>query len=85
MPDDRPAGEVKIADRVKQFVPDELVGIAQPAMVQNPAAADDDDIIERPAAPKAGRLQPRQIVEQPEGARRGELGIAGRFLPFPRY
>src|SRR3954447_14018975 len=33
MPDDRPAGEVKIADRVKQFVPDELVGIAQPAAV----------------------------------------------------
>src|SRR5438874_12526990 len=50
MPDNRPAGEIKIADRVKQFVPDELVGLAQTAAVQPPDAADDPDIDERYAA-----------------------------------
>ena len=35
MPDDRPAGEIKIAHRVEHLVAHELVGVAQPAAVQH--------------------------------------------------
>src|ERR1700704_1853724 len=56
MPDDRPAGKVKTAARVKNLWPANLAAIAQPAAVKPPAPADDHDIVERAAATKPRRM-----------------------------
>src|SRR5262249_60075611 len=40
MPDDRSAGEIEVTEGVEQLVADELVGIAQAAMVEHAVAAD---------------------------------------------
>src|SRR5258708_33581570 len=44
MTDDRAACEIEVADRVEQLVADELVGIAQAALVEDGVAADDNGI-----------------------------------------
>ena len=75
MADDRPAGEIQIAIRIEQLVADEFVGEAQAAGVQHPVAADHDGVVERAAAGQSGGLEPRQVVEQAEGACRRELGL----------
>src|SRR5580693_57129 len=47
--DDWSASEVEIAERVEQLVADELVGEAQPAVIEHPVAADHDRVVKRAA------------------------------------
>jgi hypothetical protein len=59
MPDQRAAGEGKIADSIEQLVPNALVGITKPAIVENAIGGDDDSVVERTAEGEAGGLQGR--------------------------
>src|SRR5712691_2758129 len=84
MPDDRSAGEIKVAQRIDQLVADKLVGKAQPAIIQHPVPADHNGVVERAAARQPGSLETRPIVEQPEGAGGGKLGLEGAGLEIER-
>src|SRR5713101_6155781 len=84
MPVDRTAGEIKVAQGIDQLVADKLVGKAQPAIVQDAVAADHDGVVERAAAGKPGRLEPRPVVKQTERASRGELRLEGPRLKSQR-
>ena len=72
MPDNRSAREKQIPDRIDQLMPHEFIREAEPVGVQDAVTADDDRIIERPAARQTGRLQPGPVVEQAKGACRRE-------------
>ena len=54
MADNRTAGKIQIADCIEQLVADELVGVAQPALVEDGVAADHDRVVERAAAGQPG-------------------------------
>src|SRR3954452_12367702 len=75
MSDDRAAGEIKIAKGVEQLVADELVSIAQPAIVPHAAAADHHHLVQPTAARRAGGMRARHIAQETKGARGGELGF----------
>src|SRR5438034_4934197 len=73
--DDRAACEIKIAKRVEQLVANEFIIIPQAAGVQDVIAADDDDVVERPAAPEARRPKSVDLVEKAKRARSTDLRL----------
>src|SRR5437899_3568449 len=77
MADDRCAGEVEIAQRIEKLVADELVGIAQAALVKDGVAADDDGIVERAAARQTRRAHAVDLVQEAEGAGAADLRLEG--------
>src|SRR5271169_2413602 len=77
MPNDGRPGQIKVTDRVEHFVADKLVVIAQAAAIEDPVAADDDNVVERAATRQTRLLQPSNIVEKTKGARAAKLGFEG--------
>src|SRR5690606_29779852 len=68
---DRRAGEIKIADRIKRLVPHELVIIAQALFIQDIGAAEDNGVLKRAALGEPKLLELLEIAEKAEcpGAR----------------
>src|SRR5438128_1530027 len=73
--DDRAACEIKIAKRVEQLVANEFVIIPQAAGVQDVIAADDDDVVERPATAEARGPKSVDLVEKAKRAGSTDLRL----------
>src|SRR5215472_8437759 len=78
--DDRAASKVEIAERVKQLVTNELVGVAQTARVQYMVAADHNDVFERATTTEARCPQTVYFIEKAKSARPAEFRFERRCI-----
>src|SRR2546429_4499674 len=69
--EDRTAEERQVADEVEDLVPDELVAVAQ--AVERAAVREHDRVVERAAAREAVLPHEPEVLEEPVGARRGDV------------
>ena len=77
-PDDRRADQIEVADQVENLVPDELVLVAQSAVVKDALAADHDGVVERAAQRQAHRAQLVDLLQEAEGAGPGNVLLVAR-------
>ena len=75
MSDNLAAGEIEIADGIKNFVADEFIIITQAVFIENLVAADDDGVIKRAAKGKAVGAKVIDLMEKAEGAGTGDFGF----------
>jgi len=78
----RMAGKGEIADRIKQFVANELVGKAQAFRIDDAIFRERDRVVERGAERKAGFPQMFDIAHEAKGAGAGNITAEGPGMGF---
>ena len=73
----RSAGKRQVADRIQQFVTDELVGHPQTGGVQHPCLIDHHRVLQTAALGKAGGAELVDLLDQREGAGTRQLETEG--------